>query len=135
LKLIDTNVFLYAVGREHLYREPCRRLLKQIDAGTVAANVDADVLQEVMHVFRRRNQVPNAVDVVTELMQMFPDCLPVTVTTVGIAADVLLANPHLDARDAIHAAVVLEHGLEGIVSADKGFDAVDGIKRFDPREY
>ena len=38
----------------------------------------------------------------------------------------------LSARDAIHAAVVIEHGLEGIVSADHDFDRILGLVRFDP---
>ena len=37
-------------------------------------------------------------------------------------------------RDAIHAAVVFEHRLEGIISADRAFDGIAGLTRFDPKE-
>jgi predicted nucleic acid-binding protein len=43
------------------------------------------------------------------------------------------AYSFLGARDAIHAAVVRTHDLEGIVTADKIFDRVKGVKRFDLR--
>jgi predicted nucleic acid-binding protein len=40
----------------------------------------------------------------------------------------------LGARDAIHAAVVLTNGLEGIVSADKVFKSIIEIRAWDPTE-
>jgi predicted nucleic acid-binding protein len=49
-------------------------------------------------------------------------------------ADVLGAHPRLSPRDAIHAAVVLTYGLEGIVSTDRAFGRVPGLVRFDPAE-
>lgn len=42
--------------------------------------------------------------------------------------------PALHARDAIHAATCVVHGLEAIVSPDTGFDAVAGLRRTDPRD-
>ena len=46
----------------------------------------------------------------------------------------LEAYPQLEPRDAIHAAVVLNHGLEAIISADRAFDEITEIKRLDPLE-
>jgi predicted nucleic acid-binding protein len=135
LKLIDANVFLYAEGRDHVYHEPSLRFLAGVRDGQLAANTDTEVLQELIHFFRSRRQVQEGAAVVRDVLDTFPHCFPITASTIAITADVISGNPHLQARDAIHAAVVLEHGLEGIVSADKGFDAVDGIKRFDPREF
>jgi predicted nucleic acid-binding protein len=51
-----------------------------------------------------------------------------------VARDVMSRHPRLEPRDALHAAVVLVHGLEGIVSSDRGYDAVVGVTRFDPRD-
>ena len=47
----------------------------------------------------------------------------------------LMAETHdLSARDAIHAAVVFEHELEGIISADQDYDRIQGLRRYDPIE-
>ena len=35
-------------------------------------------------------------------------------------------------RDAIHAAIALENGIETIVSYDRDFDKLEEIKRLDP---
>jgi predicted nucleic acid-binding protein len=43
-------------------------------------------------------------------------------------------TPGLSPRDAIHAAVVIEHGLDGIVSADQDLDRIPGLGRYDPIE-
>ena len=45
---------------------------------------------------------------------------------------VLDAYPHLMARDALHAAVVLEHQLDGVSSYDRDFDPVAGVARVEP---
>ncbi|MCR4321994.1 MAG: PIN domain-containing protein [Candidatus Brocadiaceae bacterium] len=40
--------------------------------------------------------------------------------------------PKLVARDAIHAAVAITYDLEGIISVDKVFEGIKGLKRFEP---
>ena len=41
------------------------------------------------------------------------------------------AYSFLGARDGIHAAVVQTPDLEGIITADKVFDRIKGLKKFD----
>jgi len=74
------------------------------------------------------------VDVVNHALTLFPEPITVGVSDLRVAGDLMQRRPSLDARDALHAAVVLEHGLDGIVSADRGFDAVPEIARFDPKD-
>jgi uncharacterized protein len=45
------------------------------------------------------------------------------------AKDLLYAHPRLSARDALHVAVMRRHEITEIVSFDRGFDAVNGIRR------
>jgi hypothetical protein len=53
----------------------------------------------------------------------------------GVAARNLLEQyPSLQARDAIHAAVVFANRLEGIISADGSLGLIRGLVRFDPTE-
>lgn len=50
---LDSNVFLYALGAEHAYREPWRRIVAALaDAGSTA-ETSVEVLQEVVHIRRR----------------------------------------------------------------------------------
>ena len=45
---------------------------------------------------------------------------------------VAAAYPHLMARDGLHAAVVLQHQLDGLCSFDTDFDPVAGVERVEP---
>ena len=133
MRLIDANVFIYARGAPHPYREACRRLLAEIQAGQ-EANVDTEVLQEVIYVYWYRKHLERGLDYLDRLLVLFPAPLPVTGDIIVAARDILAAYPQLEPRDAVHAAVVLNHGLEAIISADRAFDEIAEIKRLDPLE-
>ncbi len=134
MRLIDANVFIYATGREHVYKEPCLRFLDAVRRGLQEATTDIEVLQEILHFYRNQRDVALGVDLVGSLLTMFPSPLEITVPVLVTAGETLRVHPHLQARDAIHAAVVLEQGLDGIISADRGFDGIPGVTRFDPLE-
>lgn len=45
---VDSNVFLYALGAEHRYREPCRRLIELADAGHLRPEASVELVQEIL---------------------------------------------------------------------------------------
>ena len=135
LKLIDANVVIYSIGRSHEYREPSRRVMILAGEGQLEATLDTEALQEIIHFYHRRGRTETALAVFDDLMRTFPVPLGVTARTVVVARDILSAYSSLQARDAVHAAIVLEHGLEGIITADRGFDGIEGVARFDPKEF
>lgn len=65
-------------------------------------------------------------------MTLFPDPLPITSAEVLVAKGLMCRYPTLGARDAIHAAAVITHKLEGIVSADQVFGSITEIRWLDP---
>ena len=48
---------------------------------------------------------------------------------VRLARAILRQVPGIQARDAIHAAVMLNRGIARIISNDRGFDRISGIER------
>lgn len=96
--------------------------------------VDAEMLQEVLYVFSNRRDIETGVAAVLRLLDLFPHVIPITGAEIGMAARLIGEPPRLSVRDAIHAAVTLENGLEGIVTTDKAFDHIPGLRRFDPTE-
>lgn len=135
MRLIDANVFIYAAGREHEYRDSCARLLSETVRRRLDMNIDVETLQEILHFYRSRRDVETGVSMFHDILVDFARPLEVTTQTLRTAADILAANPSVQSRDAVHAAVVIENGLEGIISADRGFDEITSIKRFDPKEF
>ncbi len=132
MKLIDTNVVMYAVGRPHPYKDACALLLRDVTDGIGSFNLDTELLQEVRYVYTARGQRPFALEVCSRLLRSFRAPFPVAREEIVEAHDLMSRYPFLLPRDAIHAAVVKTYDLEGIVSADKVFDAVGEVKRFDP---
>lgn len=134
MKLIDSNIVIYAIGREHPLRENCRVIMSEAYSGELDANVNVELLQEVLHYYHRRGATDTGLRVCHDLMTGFRVPFTVNRETARIAADLLARHRQIQSRDAFHAAVVFENGLEGIISADRGFDGIFGLKRFDPLE-
>jgi predicted nucleic acid-binding protein len=123
---VDTNVFMYAVGREHPLREEARAFfLEQAESGQPLAT-SAEVLQELMHAYLPVNRLATldaALQLVTSRVG--------TVWTLE-AADVLTArrlvgqHPGLGARDLLHLACCRRRGVDRARTFDRGLAAAFG---------
>jgi uncharacterized protein len=130
LRLIDTNVFVYAVGAVHPLKQPSERILSEIVAGTLAANIDVEALQEILHVYSSRSERRKGFRTIEYLLTLFPNPFPIGRDEIEAARDLMMEHTFLGARDAIHAAVVQTNDLDGIITGDKVFDRIKGIERF-----
>ena len=131
---VDTAVLMYAAGTEHPLREPCRRVLERVAAGELDAVISVEVVQEIVHRYRAIGRGDLAAGVARDAMDLFAPVLPVTHAVVRRLAALLERYPALAARDLIHVATCEHEGIEAIVSPDRGFDAVAGLRRIDPSE-
>ena len=96
--------------------------------------IDVEAFQEILYVYSSRGELETGTGIVERLMARLPNIIPITTAEITIAMRLMSETRNLSARDAIHAAVVFEHNLEGIVSADQDFDRIPGLRRFDPME-
>lgn len=130
---LDTNVFLYALGAAHPYREPCRRLVSRLAAGEVVGETSVEVVQEIVHVRRRAMGHPSdATARAREVAQLCREVHAVDRSDLSRALELLDRHDALTTRDAMHAAVALNRGIDAIVTADRHFDAIPTIERIDP---
>ncbi len=130
--LVDANVLMYAAGAPHLYKDPSAAFLERVATGEMDAVVDAEILQEILHRCRALDRWEEGRRVFDLARTLLPVVLPVTAEVMDRARLLLDAYPHLMARDALHAGVVLEHGLEALCSYDRDFDPVAGVRRLEP---
>lgn len=133
MKLLDTNIIVYAAGRPDPNRDACRSLLVDVDRNPDRYAIDVELLQELLDVYTRRGQRAFAAQIVRQTLSSFEDPFPVTRREIEEAADLVKGYRRVTPRDAIHAAVVVTYDLEGIVSADRSFDQISEVARFDPR--
>jgi predicted nucleic acid-binding protein len=121
---VDTNVFMYAVGKEHPLRERARRFFyESMESTDVPRATSAEVLQELLHAYLPVGRF-EAFDAALDLIQ----------TTVAVvwpveAEDVLLArmlasrHPALGARDLLHLACCRRRSVTAIQTFDRGLAA------------
>ncbi|MDR7464863.1 MAG: type II toxin-antitoxin system VapC family toxin [Armatimonadota bacterium] len=135
IHFIDANVPMYAAGGEHPLKAPCVAILEAVARREMTAVTDAEVLQEMLHRYTAPQQRQRAAEVCRLFLKVVPDVLPVTREAIERALDLHLRIPHLQARDSLHAAVMLGHGVTRIISADRHFDGVPDLSRIDPAEF
>jgi uncharacterized protein len=132
--LYDTAVFVYAVGGAHPYREPCRTILERATSGELAGEASADLLQEFAH--QRDRQTRDraaAADMARDVARL---CRLHDLLRADVMLGLSLYRQHepLTARDATFAAVALNRGIDSVLSPDRAFDHVPGLRRVDPAD-
>lgn len=134
--LLDTTVLVYAIGTDHPLRGPCRNVVAAVGRGELAATTTVEVIQEFAHVRARRRSRADAraaamhfVDLLSPLVEPGGDDL-----ISGLA--LFERHPSLGAFDGVLAATVLNRGqLTGLMSADRAFADVEGLRLVDPNAY
>lgn len=127
---LDANVFFYAVGADHPLRDASQQVLRRVTEGDLLATTNSEVLQEILFVLTRRGLKDRALDLARSTAILLPDILPVTRSDMLTACDLLERYPALRPRDAVHAATMLNNGIDSIMTADTHFDDLEEIKVF-----
>ncbi len=132
--LFDTGVFIYALGGEHRYREPCRAILREIRGGRLAGEASVELIHEFAYVRSRRRVT--RFDAAESARDVAGICPLHTVGPEDIerALDLWCEHERLDMRDALFAAQALNRGIDAILSPDRGFDGIPGLERIDPAD-
>jgi len=130
--LVDANIIMYAAGADHAHKQPSLAYLEKVGSGEVEATIDAEILQEILHRYRAIRRWADGRRVYDLSRQLFPSVVPVTAEVLDRARQLLDRDTRIMARDALHAAVALTHGLDAICSYDRDFDRIPGITRLEP---
>jgi len=127
--LIDSNIPMYLVGASHPHKSDAQRLLEKLVSDRQRLVTDAEVLQEILHRYvaiGRRDAIQPAFDA---LLGIVDQVLAVDRAIAERAKQIVLGRRHMSARDAVHLAVMDQHGIEQILTFDSGFDGFPGIRR------
>ena len=130
--LVDSNVIMYAAGVEHPAKAPSVSFLERAAAGEIAATIDAEALQEILHRYRSIGRWDDGKRVYDLARRVLPLTIPIDQEVTDRARELMDQYPRLIARDAVHAAVVLTRELDGIATYDRDFDGIRGVKRIEP---
>ena len=95
---------------------------------------DAEVLQELLHRFRRSDSWTANRARVEQFAALMEDRVEPLLDVDVLQATALVDRyPRLSARDLVHLAVMNRLGITTVISGDAEFDTVAGLRRLDPR--
>lgn len=121
---VDTNVLMYAVGRQHPLREEAREFFKAaVGSAGPRLCTSAEVLQELLHAYIPVDRWETLDAALTLAESCIPTVHPVDAEDVRAALLIARSRPHLGARDLIHLAVCHRHGVDEIKTFDRGLAA------------
>lgn len=126
---IDSNIPMYVAGAAHPNREPSRLFLRRVQSGEIEACTSAEVLQEIIYRYSRLGRLDLVGHVYDSFVEMCPVVIAVTLAETDRARELICSTPGISARDAVHAAAMLNHEIEWIATFDTGFDRVPGVRR------
>jgi predicted nucleic acid-binding protein len=124
---VDANVIVYSAVPS-ARREACLEVLAAIAAGAEGRTSTA-VLEEVWHL-ELSGRAGDLGGLTARAYVALGPLLPVTDEAFRRALG--LDAPALGANDRLHLATCLTHGIDPLISADRGFDSVPEIRRVDP---
>ena len=120
---------MYLVGAPHPHKADAQRLLEKLVSDRERLVTNAEVLQEILHRYvaiNRRDAIQPAIDAILGIVD---EVLAVDAASVGRAKEIVLGHRKVSARDALHLAIMEQHGIERVLSFDSGFDGFPGVSR------
>lgn len=123
---------MYVAGRDHPLREPARRFLEQARTGSIEACTSTEVLQEILYRYYALERADLAHQVYDLFVPLCPTVFPVALADTDRAKELLSRRRGTGVRDAVHAAVMLNHDVRHIATFDRGFDPIEEIERLAP---
>ncbi len=132
---IDTNIPMYAAGKDHPLKQKCLGILASIATENIEAYTDTEVLQEILYRYFYISQRESGFAIFDHFATIMDNnILPVRYGDIMLAR--LLAEKEetfkLSPRDLIHLAVMLNNGIRHIVTTDRGFAGIPGIEVIAP---
>jgi uncharacterized protein len=130
--LLDTTVLVYAKGADHLFRDPCRKLIDAIAEEKIEATTTVEVLQEFVHVRAQRRSRSDAVALGGDYADLLAPLLTVEDEHLRRGLSLFERHERLGAFDAVLAATALDADVGALVSADFAFSHVSSLPHVVP---
>ena len=125
---VDSNVFIYAVGRPHPLKADGQTFFMEASKKGKRLVTSAEVLQELLHVYLPVGRF-ETLDAALELATSGTDqILPVTSDAVLHARNLATSHLSLSARDLLHLSICQIHNIKEIKTFDRNLGAAFTIR-------
>jgi predicted nucleic acid-binding protein len=120
---------MYLIGPSHPHKIDAQHILERLVSEKRRLVTDAEVFQEILHRYSSINRYHDIQLAFDALSSVVDQVLSVDRNAIERAKQIVLSYRGLSARDAVHLAVMQQHGITQILSFDAGFDTFPGITR------
>ena len=126
---VDTNVFMYAVGKSHPLKSRARDFFDDSLLNFRPLCTSAEVLQELLHVYLPVRKYDMLEDALALIAQTNVQIWPLEEADVVLARQLHSAHPTLAARDLCHLASCRRRGVREIMTFDENLRAATPKRR------
>jgi uncharacterized protein len=126
--VLDTTVLVYAVGDDHELRDPAHVIVEAVEDGRIQATTAVEAIQEFVHVRARRRDRPDAAALGRAYLALLSPLLHPSEEDLVAGLRLFERDESLGAFDAVLAASAIAGGAEALVSADRSFADVRGLR-------
>ena len=123
---VDTNVFMYAVGRSHPLQDAAQAFFAEAADGHLRLFTSAEVLQELMHVYEATGRMDTFAVAMNLVDRSTAEVWPLEREDVELARQMYVQYPTLSARDLCHLASCRRRGISQVKTFDQAFLSVAG---------
>lgn len=121
---VDTNVFMYAVGRPHPLQAPAREFFAESNRRSTPLGTSAEVLQELAHAYLHVGRLQTLDAAIALIGKAGVKVWPLEEADVTLARQLHEKYPTLGARDLCHLASCRRRGVREIMTFDQNLGAI-----------
>ena len=121
---VDTNVFIYAVGRPHSLRANAQEFFVEANRSGAPLCTSAEVMQELAHAYLPVGRLQTFDAALGLIASAGVEVWPLEGADVALARQLHELHPTLKARDLCHLASCRRRGVRDIKTFDQTFAAI-----------
>ena len=118
---VDTNVFMYVVGKEHSLQAQATEFFRTSVLNRDQLCTSAEVMQELLHVYLAENRLSTFEAAVRLIADLEIEVWPLEEDDVNFAGHMHERFPTLKARDLCHLASCQRRGVSEVKTYDRNF--------------
>ena len=126
MTFVDTNVFMYAVGKPHPLKSCAQDFFSESLRTATSLCTSAEVLQELAHVYLPARRYDVFEDAAALIERIGVEVWPLEPADVMLARQLHERHPELSARDLCHVASCQRRGVREIMTFDEALAAAQG---------
>ena len=126
MTFVDTNVFMYAVGKPHPLQSPAQEFFVECNANGTPLSTSAEVLQELLYAYLPAGRIQTLDAALSLVSRSRVEVWPLEQEDVNLTRLLYEQYPMLKPRDLCHLASCRRRGITNIKTFDQAFRSIVG---------